>query len=386
VANIQLEQITKVYPNGVRAVDAVDLEIGDGEFMVLVGPSGCGKTTLLRMIAGLEEASGGRIRIGGRDVTMLAPRRRDIAMVFQNYALYPHMTVAENLGFGLKLQKVDKAERRRRVQDVAKILGLETMLDRKPAALSGGQRQRVAMGRAMVRQPQAYLMDEPLSNLDAKLRVSMRAQLLLLHERLKVTTVYVTHDQVEAMTLGQRVAVMRDGVLQQCDSPQTLFRQPVNLFVAAFIGSPAMNLVEATVGNGTVSFAGHEVALPEATVPNGAGARLILGIRPSDFELVGPSTDPGLPRIRVKAELVEDLGDERYLIFPLEARPVTTEETRAAAEGEEAAQLIADDRSLFNARIDSRRPVQAGETVELAIDNRRLHFFDPATGDAIRAA
>jgi multiple sugar transport system ATP-binding protein len=386
VANIELEQVTKVYPNGVRAVDAVDLEIGDGEFMVLVGPSGCGKTTLLRMIAGLEEVSGGRVRIGGRDVTMLAPRRRDIAMVFQNYALYPHMTVAENLGFGLRLQKVDRAERRRRVADVAAILGLDTMLDRKPAALSGGQRQRVAMGRAMVREPQAYLMDEPLSNLDAKLRVAMRAQLLLLHERLGVTTVYVTHDQVEAMTLGQRVAVMRDGVLQQCDSPQTLYRRPLNLFVAAFIGSPAMNLVEATIEDGTVSFAGHEVALPDATAPNGAGPRLILGIRPSDFELAGPSTDPDLPRMRVKAELVEDLGDERYLIFPLEARPVTTDETRAAAEGEETAKLIADDRTLFNARVDSRRPVQAGETVELALDHRRLHFFDPATGDAIRAA
>jgi len=235
VSEVRLEQLTKVFPNGVRAVDGVDLEIGDGEFMVLVGPSGCGKTTLLRMIAGLEEASGGRISIGGRDVTMLAPRRRDIAMVFQNYALYPHMTVADNLGFGLRLQKVTKAERGRRVREVAAILGLDSLLDRKPAALSGGQRQRVAMGRAMIRQPQAYLMDEPLSNLDAKLRVAMRAQLLLLHERLGVTTVYVTHDQVEAMTLGQRVAVMRDGTLQQCDSPQTLFRRPANLFVAAFI-------------------------------------------------------------------------------------------------------------------------------------------------------
>jgi multiple sugar transport system ATP-binding protein len=384
VAGIQLEQVTKVYPNGVRAVDGIDLGIGDGEFMVLVGPSGCGKTTLLRMIAGLEEVSAGRIRIGGRDVTMLAPRRRDIAMVFQNYALYPHMTVAENLGFGLRLQKVPKDERRRRVEEVAAILGLDKLVDRKPAALSGGQRQRVAMGRAMVRQPQAYLMDEPLSNLDAKLRVSMRAQLLLLHERLGVTTVYVTHDQVEAMTLGQRVAVMRDGLLQQCDSPQTLYRYPVNLFVAAFIGSPAMNLVEATVANGSVSFAGHTLTLPEETTLNGVGPRLILGIRPSDFELAGPSTDPTLPRIRVSAEIVEDLGDERHLIFPIDARPVDTDETRAAVEGEEEAKLIADDRSLFNARIDARRPVRPGETVELAVDNRRLHFFDRVTGDAIR--
>jgi multiple sugar transport system ATP-binding protein len=385
VANIELVRVTKVYPNGVRAVEAVDLEIGDGEFMVLVGPSGCGKTTLLRMIAGLEEVSGGRIRIGGRDVTMLAPRRRDIAMVFQNYALYPHMTVAENLGFGLKLQKTDKAERHRRVQDVAAVLGLEALLDRKPAALSGGQRQRVAMGRAMVREPQVYLMDEPLSNLDAKLRVSMRAQLLLLHERLGVTTVYVTHDQVEAMTLGQRVAVMRDGVLQQCESPQTLYRRPANLFVAAFIGSPAMNLVEATVENGTVFFAGHSVRLPQGLRLSSANARLILGVRPTDFELAGPSTDPALPRIRVSAELIEDLGDERYLMFPLEARPVITDATRAAAEGEEEAKLIADDRMLFTAKIDSRRPVKAGETAELAVDHKRLHFFDPSTGLAISA-
>jgi multiple sugar transport system ATP-binding protein len=382
VGDIRLEQLTKVFPNGVRAVDGVDLEIGDGEFMVLVGPSGCGKTTLLRMIAGLEEASGGRISIGGRDVTMLAPRRRDIAMVFQNYALYPHMTVADNLGFGLRLQKVTKAERRRRVREVAAILGLETLLDRKPAALSGGQRQRVAMGRAMVRQPEAYLMDEPLSNLDAKLRVAMRAQLLLLHERLGVTTVYVTHDQVEAMTLGQRVAVMRDGTLQQCDSPQTLFRRPANLFVAAFIGSPAMNLVDARVSDGTVSFAGHSLALPVGASANGLGQSLILGIRPSDFELAGPSTDPSLPRMRVVAEIIEDLGDERYLIFPLEARQVETDATRAAVEGEDEAKLIADDRALFSARIDSRQPVRPGETVELAVDVRRLHFFDPATGAA----
>ena len=386
MANIELVRVTKVYPNGVRAVDSVDLEVGDGEFMVLVGPSGCGKTTLLRMIAGLEEVSGGRIRIGGRDVTMLAPRRRDIAMVFQNYALYPHMTVADNLGFGLKLQKMDKVERRRRVREVAEVLGLDGVLGRKPAALSGGQRQRVAMGRAMVRQPQVYLMDEPLSNLDAKLRVSMRAQLLLLHERLGVTTVYVTHDQVEAMTLGQRVAVMRDGLLQQCDSPQTLYRRPANLFVAAFIGSPAMNLVEATVADGTVSFAGHSLRLPDNFRPGTSDSRLILGVRPTDFELAGPSTDPALPRIRVAAELVEDLGDERYLMFPVDAPPVVTDATRAAVEGEEEAKLIADDRSLFTAKIDSRRPVKAGETAELAVDHTRLHFFDPTTGLAVRPA
>ncbi len=383
MAGIDLEGVTKVFPNGVRAVDAIDLAIGDGEFVVLVGPSGCGKSTLLRMVAGLEDVTGGRIRIGERDVTQLAPRQRDVAMVFQNYALYPHMSVRENLGFGLKLRKMDRGERKKRVQHVAQILGLEALLDRKPMALSGGQRQRVAMGRAMVREPQAFLMDEPLSNLDAKLRVSMRSELLLLHERLRVTTVYVTHDQVEAMTLGHRVAVMRDGVLQQCESPQTLYRRPVNLFVAAFIGSPAMNLVEATVEQRVVSFAGFSFPLPEGVGLNGESRKVILGIRPSDFELVGPSTDPVLPRIRVSAQVVEDLGDERYLIFPIAARRVTTESTRAATEGGEEGQLLADERALFNARIDSRRPVSAGEEVELAVDHGRLHFFDGETGAAL---
>ena len=385
MAEIVLDRVTKEFDNGFVAIDDVSLTVADGEFLVLVGPSGCGKSTLLRMIAGLEEVTAGTVSIGGRDVTELAPRHRDIAMVFQNYALYPHMDVRRNLAYGLKVRKTSKDEIDRRVEEVARLLGLEKLLERKPAVLSGGQRQRVAMGRAIVREPAAFLMDEPLSNLDAKLRVSMRAQLLLLHERLKVTTVYVTHDQVEAMTLGQRVAVMRDGILQQCDSPQTLYRRPKNLFVAAFIGSPAMNLVEATVAQAAVSFAGHSVALPEGTVLNGVGPRVILGIRPSDFELAGPSTDPSLPRIRVSAELVEDLGDERFLIFPLEARPVDTHETRAAAEGEDEAKLIADDRTLFNARIDSRQPVRAGETVELAVDNRRLHFFDSASGDAVRS-
>ncbi len=247
MADILIDRVTKDFPNGFRAIDDVSLSVRDGEFMVLVGPSGCGKSTLLRMIAGLEEVTQGSISIGGRDVTDLAPRQRDIAMVFQNYALYPHMDVRKNLGYGLKVRKTPSAEVERRVTEVAKLLGLESLLDRKPAALSGGQRQRVAMGRAIVREPTAFLMDEPLSNLDAKLRVSMRAELARLHERLGVTTIYVTHDQIEAMTLGQRVAVMRDGVIQQVDSPQALYGRPENLFVAAFIGSPAMNLVEATV-------------------------------------------------------------------------------------------------------------------------------------------
>ncbi len=383
MAGIDLEGVTKVFPNGVRAVDGIDLAIGDGEFVVLVGPSGCGKSTLLRMLAGLEEVTSGLIRIGERDVTRLAPRQRDVAMVFQNYALYPHMSVRENLGFGLKLRKMDRGERKQRVERVAQILGLDALLDRKPVALSGGQRQRVAMGRAMVREPQAFLMDEPLSNLDAKLRVSMRSELLLLHERLRVTTVYVTHDQVEAMTLGHRVAVLRDGLLQQCESPQTLFRAPVNLFVAAFIGSPAMNLVEATVEQRVVSFAGFSLPLCDGVAPDAAHRRVILGIRPSDFELAGSSTDPALPRMRVTAQVVEDLGDERYLIFPVAARRVTTEATRAASEGEDEGQLLAGEQAIFNARIDSRRPVSAGEEVELAVDHARLHFFDVETGAAL---
>src|ERR671931_289027 len=287
---IRLEGLTKSYgKHGLRAVDEVDLEVRDGEFMVLVGPSGCGKSTLLKLMAGIEETTSGHILIGDRDVTHLDPRKRDVAMVFQNYALYPHLSVRQNLGFGLKLRGTGKGDIAARVAEVAQILGLEEVLDRRPGELSGGQRQRVAMGRAIVREPAAFLMDEPLSNLDAKLRVSMRAELSRLHERLGITTVYVTHDQVEAMTLGDRVAVLRDGVLQQCDSPQTLFRRPANLFVAAFIGSPAMNLVEATGSNGAVSFAGHSLALPEGASPNGTGPSLILGIRPSDFELAGPS-------------------------------------------------------------------------------------------------
>src|SRR3954463_1497637 len=265
MAGIELEQLTKSFDGGVTAVDGVSLRIEDGEFVVLVGPSGCGKSTLLRMIAGLEEVTAGTVRIDGIDVTELAPRRRDVAMVFQTYALYPHMSVRQNIGYGLKVRRTPKAEARRRVDEVAELLGLGDLLERKPAHLSGGQRQRVAMGRAIGREPKAFLMDEPLSNLDAKLRVSMRAELARLHEQLGVTTVYVTHDQVEAMTLGQRVAVLRDGVLQQVDTPQKLFRHPENLFVAAFIGSPSMNLIDADVGDGRVSFADVSFALPESS-------------------------------------------------------------------------------------------------------------------------
>jgi multiple sugar transport system ATP-binding protein len=385
VGGIRLDGVTKVYPNGVRAVDDVQLEIHDGEFMVLVGPSGCGKSTLLRMIAGLEEVSEGTLYIGDEDVTDMQPRQRDIAMVFQNYALYPHMSVRDNLGFGLKLRRTPKPERERRVGEVAKILGLETYLDRKPAALSGGQRQRVAMGRAMVREPKAFLMDEPLSNLDAKLRVSMRAQLAQLHERLGVTTVYVTHDQVEAMTLGQRVAVLRDGLLQQCDTPTRLFHHPVNLFVAAFIGSPSMNLVEARVGDGAVAFAGYTLPLPASSPLAGERRQVILGIRPTDFAVAAQANED-LPRMAVVPSVIEDLGAESHLIFPVDAPRVATDAVRAAADvqGDDEGTLLADDmRAQFTARIDARSTFSSGTAVELAVDTGRVHFFDPETGSVL---
>ncbi|HEU0337157.1 MAG TPA: sn-glycerol-3-phosphate ABC transporter ATP-binding protein UgpC [Gaiellaceae bacterium] len=385
MGGIRLEEATKVYANGVKALDAVTLDIRDGEFMVLVGPSGCGKSTLLRMIAGLEEVTEGRILIGDRDVTELRPRDRDIAMVFQNYALYPQMTVEENLGFGLKLRRVPKAERASRVRKVAATLGLEELLARRPALLSGGQRQRVAMGRAMVREPAAFLMDEPLSNLDAKLRVSMRAELARLHERLGVTTVYVTHDQVEAMTLGQRVAVLRDGVLQQCETPQRLFHDPTNLFVAAFIGSPSMNVVEATVSDGRVSFAGFSLPLPPESSPVDAPREVILGVRPTDLRHAVDAS-PDEPRITVQPDLVEELGGVTNVLFPIDAPRVLTDATRAAIEAasDDDATLLADDRrARFCASIDGRRTVAPGKQLELAVDHRQLHFFDPGTGNAI---
>jgi multiple sugar transport system ATP-binding protein len=385
MGGIRLEATTKIYPNGVKAIDDVTLDIRDGEFMVLVGPSGCGKSTLLRMIAGLEDVTEGRVLIGGEDVTDLRPRDRDIAMVFQNYALYPHMSVDENLGFGLKLRRVPKAERASRVGEVAGTLGLKALMSRRPAFLSGGQRQRVAMGRAMVREPKAFLMDEPLSNLDAKLRVSMRGELTRLHDRLGVTTVYVTHDQVEAMTLGQRVAVLLDGVLQQCDTPQTLFHRPANLFVAAFMGSPSMNVVEATVAGGSVSFAGIDLPLPPGS-PLGDGPRaVILGIRPTDLRHTDDAP-PDLPRITVLPDVIEELGGVSNLLFPLDAPRVATDATRAAVEAasDDEVTLLADDqRARFCASIDGRRHVPLGADVELAVDHRHLHFFDPESGVAI---
>jgi multiple sugar transport system ATP-binding protein len=375
VAEILIERLTKEFSGGVVAVDDVTLHIADGEFMVLVGPSGCGKSTLLRAIAGLEEVTAGTLSIGGRDVTDLAPRERDIAMVFQNYALYPHMTVRQNLGYGLKVRKSAKHEIRERVDRVARLLRLEDLLERRPAALSGGQRQRVAMGRAIVREPMAFLMDEPLSNLDAKLRVSMRAELASLHARLRATTVYVTHDQVEAMTLGQRVAVMRDGRILQVDTPQTLYRDPVDLFVATFIGSPAMNLVEAQFDGTTVEFPGLRIAVPPEHRPAHRGA-VVLGIRPQSFEDAA-FADPSLPQLDATVAVLEDVGSDAHVIFPVDAPPVAAEDLRPpdADEG-----LIVGTGTAFTARIDVRTAARYGENLRLAVDPAGFYYFDPSTG------
>jgi len=390
MAKIVLDGVTKIFGSDVIAVNEISLEIGDGEFMVLVGPSGCGKSTILRILAGLEEVTAGEVYIAEKQVTDLPPKQRDVAMVFQNYALYPHMTVEQNLGFGLKLRKMPKDEIKRRVSDAAKILGLEPLLARKPVALSGGQRQRVAMGRAMVREPVAFLMDEPLSNLDAKLRVQMRAQLAQLHERLGTTTVYVTHDQVEAMTLGQRVAVLRDGILQQVDTPQALYNHPANLFVAAFIGSPPMNLVEATVADGKVAFAGFEVPLaPTTDLGDYLGKDVVLGIRPSDLEDDEVWSNPNLPSIEVKADVTEELGSEVNVLFSVAAAPIAVEETMAAVDEptEEGVFLlqseVGEQRTIFCARVDARTRCRPGGTIRLSIDPSRFHFFDLETGLAI---
>jgi multiple sugar transport system ATP-binding protein len=384
MAEIALRNITKVFAGDVVAIDDVSLDIPDGEFIALVGPSGCGKSTLLRTIAGLEEVTAGEIQIGGRDVTDLAPRHRDIAMVFQSYALYPHMSVRQNLGYGLKVRRMPKSEIRTRVDEIAELLGLTDLLERKPAQLSGGQRQRVAMGRAIVRQPQAFLMDEPLSNLDAKLRVGMRASLAQLHQQLGVTTVYVTHDQVEAMTLGQRVAVMRDGLILQVDTPQTLYEQPGDLFVAGFIGSPAMNLVESTIVDGEVVFGQLRVKLDPARRPQGLeSGPVILGIRPETFE--DASFAPAeLPTIDVEVVVLEELGSDAHVFFRVHA-------TRIAAEtlGEDedsTTDLVTDRGSLLNARVDARTTARVGHQVRLAVDPSRFHFFDAISGAALVGA
>ena len=384
MAEIALRNITKVFAGDVVAIDDVSLDIPDGEFIALVGPSGCGKSTLLRTIAGLEEVTAGEIQIGGRDVTDLAPRHRDIAMVFQSYALYPHMSVRQNLGYGLRVRRMPKAEIRARVDEIAALLGLTDLLERKPAQLSGGQRQRVAMGRAIVRQPQAFLMDEPLSNLDAKLRVGMRASLAQLHQQLGVTTVYVTHDQVEAMTLGQRVAVMRDGLILQVDTPQVLYEQPRDLFVAGFIGSPAMNLVEATIADGDVRLGQLTVKLDPSRRPKGLeSGPVILGIRPETFE--DASFAPAeLPTIEVEVVVLEELGSDAHVFFRVHA-------TRIAAEtlGEDedsTADLVTDRGSLLNARVDARTTARVGSPVRLAVDPSRFHFFDAVSGASLLGA
>jgi multiple sugar transport system ATP-binding protein len=393
MARIVIEGVTKVFRGGVVAVDDVSIEVGDGEFLVLVGPSGCGKTTLLRIVAGLEEVTDGEVMIGDTLVTDMPPRDRDVAMVFQNYALYPHMTVADNLSIGLRLRRRPKSEVKDRVAEVAHILGLDSLLERRPAELSGGQRQRVAMGRAMVREPQAYLMDEPLSNLDAKLRVQMRAELARIRDRMKTTTLYVTHDQVEAMTLGDRVAVMRDGVVQQLDTPQNLYRHPANLFVAAFIGSPSMNLLEARIDHGNVCFADQRIALDGgADLRAYDGRTVVLGIRPGDFEDAAVWHDDSRPAFDVHVDVSEELGDQVNVIFRLDAAPARSEALRDASTIEEGGAdvlvpLVADEgRSVCTACVDPRTSARAGGTVRLSVDPARFHFFDTETGLAIGAA
>jgi multiple sugar transport system ATP-binding protein len=390
MAGITLEKLTKVYDDGTKAVTDLDLSIADGEFMVFVGPSGCGKTTALRMIAGLEAVTDGTIRIGDDVVNDLAAKKRDVAMVFQNYALYPHMSVYDNMAFGLKMRHTPKAVASKKVSAAAKVLGLVDELRKKPRALSGGQRQRVAMGRAIVREPRVFLMDEPLSNLDAKLRVQMRAEIARLQRDLDVTTVYVTHDQSEAMTLGHRVSVMRGGFLQQAASPQEVYDRPANLFVAGFIGSPPMNLMRATLvreGDGlAVRFGQATLTLPRELVAsrpaltNYADQEVAFGLRPEDVEDVRLVHDaPTEARISATVDVREDMGSEVYLHIPSLAPPVLTESVK------EALEEAADERHAFVARVGRATPAKEGEPIELVVDTARLHFFDLATGAAIYA-
>jgi multiple sugar transport system ATP-binding protein len=389
MAEITLDGLTKVYSDGTRAVSDLNLEIADGEFVVLVGPSGCGKTSALRMVAGLEPITEGKVVIGGEVVNRLPPKDRDIAMIFQNYALYPHMSAFDNMAFGLKLRGMKRDRRGERVNGTARTLGLAEVLPKKPRTLSGGQRQRVAMGRAIVREPRAFLMDEPLSNLDAKLRVEMRAEIARLQRELGVTTIYVTHDQVEAMTLGDRVAIMRDGVLQQVARPQELYDRPRNLFVAEFIGSPAMNLVGADLVRTTDGWAatfgdvslpiGERVLSSRPGLPKFEGRRLILGVRPEDIEDAAFGNGERLSAI---VDIREDMGSEVYVHFDPGARMVPGEDVKAAV-GEDAAEVKS---SAWVARLDRDTAAAERERIELAIDNDRLHFFDPETGDAIYSA
>ena len=386
MAAIALENVSKVYADGTRAVSDLDLAIQDGELMVFVGPSGCGKTSALRMIAGLEEITDGTIRIGDELVNDLPPKDRDVAMIFQNYALYPHMNSYDNMAFALKMRGIEKPEIDRRVRDAARVLGLEDVLTKKPRTLSGGQRQRVAMGRAIVREPQAFLMDEPLSNLDAKLRVQMRAEIARIQRALSVTTIYVTHDQSEAMTLGDRVAVMRKGELQQLDTPQSLYRTPVNLFVAEFIGSPAMNLVEARVDGGKVRFGAHTLSLDgRSGLAAYEGRKVALGIRPEDLEDAELSEAPTESRLPVTVDLREDMGAEIFLHFSVDAPHVATEDVKEAVETESGVALEqqAESGTPFVARVGRESRAREGDRIEVAVDTRMLHFFDLGTGAAI---
>jgi multiple sugar transport system ATP-binding protein len=376
MAGISIDRVSKKFADGSLAVREVSLDIADGEFVVLVGPSGCGKSTLLRMVAGLEEVSDGRIVVDGRTINDLPAKDRNIAMVFQTYALFPHMSVEKNLSFGLKLRGTPRAEAERRVREAAALLRLEPLMHRKPGQLSGGQRQRVAIGRALVREPAAFLMDEPLSNLDAKLRVHMRTEFARLRERLRTTTIYVTHDQIEAMTLGDRVCVMRDGVVQQVDTPDRLFRRPSNIFVAGFIGSPEMNFAIGRVEAGRVLLGGHAFPKPDR-LKVGDGP-VVVGLRPSDLREGGAGT----VEMRVTVELVERLGSEVLVVFPVEAPGVSSD---AAAGSQDSTSLLdaGTGRTTFTARLDASVRVAPGEEIALFVDPEALHFFDPATGRTI---
>ena len=387
---INITEVGKIYPNGTRALEDVNIEINDGEFVVLVGPSGCGKTTLLRMVAGLEDITEGEISIADKVVNDVAPKDRDIAMVFQNYALYPHMSVYENMAFSLKLRKLPKSEIEAKVKDAAKTLEIDELLDRKPKALSGGQRQRVAMGRAIVRSPQAFLMDEPLSNLDAKLRVQMRAELGELHSQLETTTLYVTHDQVEAMTMGDRVAVIRKGVLQQIDTPREIYLYPKNIFVAGFIGSPAMNFVYANIdvsGKETkLIFGDTEIVSSHApkSLADFNDQKIVLGIRPEAFEDSVYANDKEFTeRINIDVSLLEQLGSDTYIHFYKDIPPVQTKaiEEILADEGEDISALGTE--TKFIARINPNATIEEGQNINLAIDPSKLHYFDPDSGLAI---
>ena len=400
MAEIVFDEVTKVYREGTVAVKSLNLDVDDGSLMVLVGPSGCGKTTALRMVAGLEEVSEGEIRIGDTVVNDIVPKERDIAMVFQNYALYPHMTVFENMAFGLKLRRIGRKDIDQRVRDVARVLGLEDMLKRRPGQLSGGQRQRVAMGRAIVREPKAFLMDEPLSNLDAKLRVQMRTEISRIQRDVGVTTIYVTHDQIEAMTMGDQVAVLKLGELQQVDTPQNLYRRPANLFVAGFIGSPAMNLVSATIegsdGDLYTRFGSHRLLIPPAvlserpTLRDYVGKQVVLGIRPEDMEDAAMARDaPPERRLTTTVNLREDMGPEVYVHFTVDAPPVLTEDTKELAvdRGEEVRsleELVQERQTPFVARVHGGSRVQEGGRAEVVVSTEAMYFFEPETGDSIR--